>query len=404
MSQEETSTEQLPHVLVVDDSRLMRVAVKKILKQDYRLSEAVDGETGWKALTSDDSIQVVISDLSMPNLDGFGLLEKIRTSANERIKNIPVIIIAGADDDDVTKTRALDCGASDFITKPFDSIQLRARTKSHFEHDQTSRKLTEVSTALEENTSIDPLTGLANKRHFDEKGLECIAFSKRHGTTLSVIRLDIDLFEKFFVVFGRQPADSVIKTISSILLSSLRKEDTAARIGLSKFALILVNSNQMGVANLANRIQKEISEEVFGIPEAPVRLTVSMGITSTETVLDYDFNKLISVANEQLAIAISNGGNSIASAPEVIAETKPTIQALPEEAVLTQEAPAAESQTTDVPDLEKAVDMVSNSNQQDALVPHLKILLNKMLPLLEFCNERMGLDIDEMIEKLKKRL
>ncbi|MDH5436916.1 MAG: response regulator, partial [Gammaproteobacteria bacterium] len=166
MSQEETSTEQLPHVLVVDDSRLMRVAVKKILKQDYRLSEAVDGETGWEALIKDDSIQVVISDLSMPNLDGFGLLEKIRTSADERIKNIPVIIITGAEDDDVTRTRALDCGASDFVTKPFDSVQLRARTRSHAQHDQTSRKLTEVSTALEENTSIDPLTGLANKRHF----------------------------------------------------------------------------------------------------------------------------------------------------------------------------------------------------------------------------------------------
>ena len=403
MSQEETSTEQLPHVLVVDDSRLMRVAVKKILKQDYRLSEAVDGETGWEALIKDDSIQVVISDLSMPNLDGFGLLEKIRTSADERIKNIPVIIITGAEDDDVTRTRALDCGASDFVTKPFDSVQLRARTRSHAQHDQTSRKLTEVSTALEENTSIDPLTGLANKRHFEEKGLECIAFSKRHGATISVIRLDIDLFERFFVTFGRQAADKVIKTISSILLSSLRKEDTAARIGLSKFALILVNSNQMGVINLANRIQKEISEEVFGVPESPVRLSVSMGITSTDTVPDYDFNRLMVIANEQLAIAINNGGNSISSALDATTDTE-TATIVPEEVAQEQKIPVTESLAIDMPDLEKAVAMISNSDQHEALVPHLKILLKKILPLLEFGNERMGLDVDEMIEKFKKRL
>lgn len=311
MSQEETSTEQQPHVLVIDDSRLMRIAVKRILKQDYQLTEAVDSEQGWEMLTNDDSIQVVISALFMPNLDGFELLEKIRTSDDERIKNIPVIIITGAEDDDVTRTHALDCGASDFITKPFDSIQLKARTKAHIQHGQTTRKLIEISTTLEKNIVIDALTGLANKRHFFEKGKECIAFSKRHNTDISVILLDIDLFNQFYVKCGREAADEVIKKAASILLSSLRMEDTAARIGVSRFALLLVNSGQTGTSNLARRIQTKIGEEVFSTPWGSFLLTVSMGIASTDIFPDYDFEKMIGAAKETLVDVIKKGGKTI---------------------------------------------------------------------------------------------
>jgi len=400
MSQEET-TENQPHVLVVDDSRLMRVAVKKILKKDYLLSEANDGEEGWDKLSKDDSIQVVISDLSMPNMDGFGLLEKIRTSSDERIKDIPVIIITGAEDDDVTRTRALDCGASDFVTKPFDSVQLQARTKAHAQHGQTSRKLNEVSSTLEKNTIIDPLTGLANKRHFMTKGTECTAFSKRHNAPVSILRLDIDKFESFFVKFGRQAADAAIKSIASILLSSLRKEDTAARIGLAKFALILVNSNPLGVSNLAKRIQSEIGEQAFGFKESPVRLTVSIGISSTEVLSDNDFEKLVEIVEDQLAIAHDKGGNTIEFAKDNLAETTPSAVTQSEEPVPVQ---TDETISDEPPDLETAVVMATDKNQQETLVPHIKIIMKKILPLLEFCNERMGLDIDEAIEKLKSRL
>ena len=326
MIQEETSTEQQAHVLVVDDSRLMRVAIKRILQQDYQLTEANDGEQGWEMLINDDSIQVVISDLTMPNLDGFGLLEKIRSSDDERIKNIPVIIITGDEDDEVKKTRAFDCGASDFVTKPFDSVMLRARTKAHVQHDETARKLTAATSALEENTTIDPLTGLANKRHFFERGQECIAFAKRHNTNMSVILLEVDLFDIFFIKNGQEAANKVTKTIASILLSSLRKEDTAARIGIAKFALILVNSNPSGVSNLASRIQTEIHEEAFSTPKKSDLLTVSMGVASTGVVPDYDFEKIMSVAGEQLAIAIEKSGNTIEYAQEVSAEKTTSVQ------------------------------------------------------------------------------
>jgi CheY-like chemotaxis protein len=118
------AVENKPTLLVVDDSRLMRVAARKILQGEFNILEASDGEEAWDVLQASPHVSLVMSDLSMPNLDGLGLLERIRTSDSADIQNLPVIIVTGAEDDDGSKTTALAAGASDFITKPFESVQL----------------------------------------------------------------------------------------------------------------------------------------------------------------------------------------------------------------------------------------------------------------------------------------
>jgi len=120
-----------PRILAVDDSRVMRRAMSKVLGKEYDVVEAEHGEDAWTHLLNDPTIQVVFTDLSMPYLDGFGLLERMRDSDDPHLQALPVIIITGKDDDEETKQAALDKGASDFITKPFDSVQLQARAKAH---------------------------------------------------------------------------------------------------------------------------------------------------------------------------------------------------------------------------------------------------------------------------------
>ena len=93
-----------PTILVVDDSRLMRVAARKILKNDFDILEAADGEQAWTSLQENSHIILVMSDLSMPNLDGLGLLKRIRESESEELKCLPVIIVTGAEDDDGVHT------------------------------------------------------------------------------------------------------------------------------------------------------------------------------------------------------------------------------------------------------------------------------------------------------------
>ena len=105
-----------PRVLIVDDSRMVRASITRLIRDAYEVREEGDGEAGWQTLLLDPTLQVVISDLSMPKLDGYGLLERIRASKISRIQSIPVIMISG-DEDDAARAKAKDLGATDFITK-----------------------------------------------------------------------------------------------------------------------------------------------------------------------------------------------------------------------------------------------------------------------------------------------
>lgn len=118
-----------PRVLVVDDSRIVRATIGKHVKNVYDVREAADGEDGWSALVADETIRVVISDLSMPRLDGFGLIERIRASSDARIRSVPIIMISG-DDEEQPRKRASALGATAFITKGVGGGELLARLEA----------------------------------------------------------------------------------------------------------------------------------------------------------------------------------------------------------------------------------------------------------------------------------
>jgi len=110
-------------VLVVDDSAVIRKAISRVLDTDYELLEANDGEAGWETLKQHNNLGVVISDVQMPRLDGYGMICRIRADSDPKVRDLPVIVITSAEDD-VTRERAYACGANDFILKPIDSDQL----------------------------------------------------------------------------------------------------------------------------------------------------------------------------------------------------------------------------------------------------------------------------------------
>lgn len=127
-----------PTVLIVDDSRLMRVAIKKILKDEFELIEAVDGEDAWSRLMEEPAIACIFSDLSMPNLDGYGLLERVRGSDDVRVRALPFIVITGKEGDlGGLLEEVRGHGATDLVGKPFKSDEIIARTRSLLAVDTT---------------------------------------------------------------------------------------------------------------------------------------------------------------------------------------------------------------------------------------------------------------------------
>ena len=122
--------EASPLLLIVDDSRLMRVAIGKLLRKDYLLVEAVDGEDAWEKLSSHEEIQGVFSDLLMPRLDGFGLLERMRNASEDRIRQMPFVLITGKDGSEQTLLDEVrKRGGNNVIGKPFTASEVKDRAK-----------------------------------------------------------------------------------------------------------------------------------------------------------------------------------------------------------------------------------------------------------------------------------
>jgi len=308
MSSESVNKQRL---LIVDDSKVIRVTARKILQDHFETVEAVDGENAWELLNNGGPFSLVVSDLTMPNLDGYGLLERIRSSHLPQIQTIPVIIITGANDSESTKTRATQAGATDFIGKPFDSVHLLARTQAHASAHTTAQTLTEENLGLEEQALTDPLTGLANEAAFMDHSFQQLSYAVRHKTSLAVFRIEIDDFGNLFKHHGKDISESIIKSVATVLQSGIRHEDMAARVGTARFSLLLPGMNTTGIRNLADRINRDISVRILKQGESRIRYTVSIGVAAPEIRRDTRFDELLSIADSRLVHAMAQGGNQV---------------------------------------------------------------------------------------------
>lgn len=370
-------------VLVADDSRVIRKAINKILSNEFELIEVEDGETAWEHLLKDDSIEVLVSDIEMPKLDGYSLICRVRAAETERVRNVPIIVITGADDE-LTRERAFACGATDFIIKPIDGVQLLARTRAHAKLDQTTRRLGETATALEEQTAVDPLTQLHSRRYFIQRGVQDLAYAKRHNSDLSVIRIDIDNFRTIYKQHGDQVSDQILVWLAKILTATCRTEDTVARIGGGEFAIIAPSSGRMEAAVLCERVRTAVAAEPFKHANLSIALTTSLGLSTLGRDPGESIEELLGLAEQRMTLAKAAGGNRLGVSYQ-------------------EEAPKPEEAVIEQPDLETAL-MMLGANEGGKLVPFLPDLIGRCMPLLEFCNKKLDLGLGFAIESLKDKL
>ncbi len=321
-------------LLIVDDSKVIRVTARKILRDHFETIEAVDGENAWEILSGDMHVSLVVSDLTMPKLDGFGLLNRIRNSHLPHIRELPVIIITGANDTETTMERARQAGATDFIGKPFDAVYLLARTQTHANSHAVTNALKEKTTALEDRSTIDTLTGLANEAAFMERGYQQLSYAIRHYKSLTLFRIEIDRYLTVYRQYGESFSESIIQTLARILSMSVRQEDVVARIGTARFALLLLGMNKSGIHNLAERINSNISTRIFKSGNDKATVTVSIGVATPEIRRDMRLSELIAIADQRLTRAITRGGNQIVydetTLPDATPETEQVMLTEPE--------------------------------------------------------------------------
>lgn len=376
-------------VLLVDDSKVMRKAALKMLSDEFDVVTAEDGVDGWRQLESDTSIQVVFTDLSMPKLDGYGLLRKIRTAEDTGVNAMPVIIVTGAENDDAAREKALDMGATDFITKPFNSTDLLARARAHAKYQRITRQLQEQST-------VDTLTGLANKAGFMERLKQDIAFAKRHQQPLSLVRMEIDDFKKLFLSHGKDVADTVVMHVARIIRARIRKEDTAARIGLAHFAIALPTGKPDGSKGLADRIRAEITSNPLNLGGKPVRLAASGGVLTPESHPGLTAVSAMEECQQVLEAAIKAGGNCVLGDVDIRKIRADVL--LPSRPVPPQKTELQVGQVR----IDDLLVQIEKGNTQ-SVVEQLPQTLKRLLPLLKLMNERQRQQLIQFLQKLAEQ-
>lgn len=369
-----------PRILVIDDSRMMRFSLKKILGNDYDVVEAEHGEDGWTLLTNDPSIQIVFTDLSMPYLNGYELLERIRESTDSRLCNLPVIIITGKEDDEEARQQALEKGANDFISKPFDSLRLRARAKSHIRLEQTTRKLTESTAKLETHLAIDEVTGLGNQHYFQKVTEETLSYIKRHEGKVVLVCMSIDNFNPIFIKHGKGASNNILKNIGSILTKHVRQEDKIARISLAKFTILLQSSTLEGAQKQADRIRHEIESTQFNSEDKLLHITASMGIVAPPSGEHCSYDELFAAADKCLSTAVNGGGNQIISTHF----TKPLKEVDPVQTI----------------DVGTALKKLAEGDTK-SVIAHGNELIKQLLPLLEVLAKHSYSKLLPLIKALK---
>lgn len=338
------NTDKIQRLMIVDDSKVIRVTARKILRDHFETIEAVDGENAWELLSGEETFALVVSDLTMPRLDGFGLLERIRSSHLPHVRELPVIIITGANDTEATMERARSAGATDFIGKPFDAVHLLARTQAHASSYSATNTLMEENAALEENSGIDSTTGLCNETCFMERGYQQLSYAIRHGSNLAMFRIEIDDFGELFQRHGEAFTESVVREMAKTLASAIRHEDTAARTGTARFSLLLPGMNQAGIRYLAERINRNFNTCRFMSGDTRVPVTISVGVGAPDILRNTRFEELLTITDQRLTQAVAQGGNRIVyedSSPEPAPETPEAI--LPEPVLAEAEAEAEEA-------------------------------------------------------------
>ncbi|HEY3426975.1 MAG TPA: diguanylate cyclase [Negativicutes bacterium] len=329
--------ERKPLIMIVDDNPYnLQIIAVLIENSGY---ESVLAQTGQQVFdfVSKEKPDLILLDIMMPEIDGYEVCRILQQ--DETTRQIPIIFLtAKVEAADIVK--GLEAGAVDYITKPFNTIELQARIKTHLELKkvrddlkQSNKQLQEVNTALqaanqlitvknqmlkemmeqlEYAAKVDALTGLFNRRYAVEKIEEEVARQQRNQKSFSFLMADIDFFKKVNDTYGHDGGDHVLKAISQMMQQTIREQDWLARWGGEEFLMLLPESDLAEAMLVAERIRQKIEENVIDYQKMKIAVTITLGVATydgTEPV-----EQIIKKADNALYDGKASGRNCVVAA------------------------------------------------------------------------------------------
>ena len=289
-------------ILLADDEPLARLVLRRLLERmGHEVILANDGQEALEALDRV-PIAVLISDWSMPRLNGPDLCRRVRARGGHYV----YIVLLTARDRREDRLEGLRAGADDFLVKPADADELAVRLEVAARilavHDALARR----NARLAELASIDELTGVKNRRRFREDLEMLHAVASRQGTPLSVVMADVDHFKQFNDSFGHPAGDTVLRDVSTALQENVRAQDVVARYGGEEFVVLLPATVLTDALILAERLRDGVAG--FDWPLRPI--TISLGVATAGTD-PAGPDSLIEAADRALYRAKRSGRNRV---------------------------------------------------------------------------------------------
>lgn len=294
-------------VLVVDDSATMRVLVRMELEAaGYEVVEAEDGARALEMARAT-PVDAVLLDVEMPALDGYQVMAALKQDPTTA--DLPVVFLTSrTSGEDVVD--ALRAGAHDYLRKPPDPGELRARVAAAVEVSALRSELRRRSDELDRLTRTDHLTGLFNRRHLDEVLRAMVAASRRHAFPLTLLLVDVDHFKRVNDQLGHEAGDLVLQAVAAALAGAVRLDDVLGRWGGEEFLVLAPYTDRAGAQVLADRLRLSVGDPI-STPGGEVTVTISIG-GATATGPPDDSDQLLRAADDQLYRAKGTGRNRAA--------------------------------------------------------------------------------------------
>jgi two-component system, cell cycle response regulator len=293
-------------LLAEDDPVSRRVLEAFLVKWGFQVVTATDGLDALRILESAAAPSLAILDWMMPGLEGPQVCQRVRARPE---RPYVYILLLSVRSEKVDLLDGLESGADDYLTKPFDAAELRARLHVGRRILDLQNKLISAREELRFRATHDELTGLSNRRVVLEAIDREYARRRREGGNLGIILIDLDHFKNVNDTYGHLAGDAVLKEAARRMNASVRPYDTVGRYGGEEFLVVAPSCDSSGAVILAERIRESIQAPPMPSVAGPVSITASCGVAVSTIAKPLDAQELLRSADEALYRAKENGRN-----------------------------------------------------------------------------------------------
>jgi two-component system, cell cycle response regulator len=307
-------------ILIADDDLTSRLILSGVLrKHGHDVVTTVDGAEAWEAMRRPDAPTMAILDWMMPGLSGVEVCRLVRGLQSDQPPYLVILTSRGEKTDIV---EGLEAGADDYLAKPFDPGELRARVDVGRRMIELQTRLREAHEAVAHEAMHDPLTGVLNRRAFGDVLTRALAEDRRHHGGLALGICDVDEFKMVNDVQGHQAGDDVLCGLVRLVTGTLRGHDVLSRFGGDEFVVLAARIATADAGKLFERMRAAVAAGPIATRAGDVHITISFGVGmwrkgDTES-------ELLARADAALYRAKSEGRNRVAMAPDAVARPRPS--------------------------------------------------------------------------------